>query len=236
MTMDETIAAATELLAVLQLADSFFPSGRFTLSHGLESFGQAGLLPSAATLQPLVVDYLTEAVAPSEGVAVAEANRAAARGDFERLVDIDQLLFALKLPAEASASSTRTGRQLLVTAVRIGVHPILSAYDMAVKEGLAPGCHAVVFGVVTAVWGLSPLQAVVVELYTYAANLLGAALRTVRLDHVQAQEIIMRVRPAIADAAAMAARTDFKDMSAFAPTIESMQMLHQHAHVRLFAS
>jgi urease accessory protein len=234
--MDETIAAASDLLAVLQLADSFFPSGRFTLSHGLESFGQAGLLPSALTLEPLVVDYLTEAVAPSEGVAVAEANRATAQGDVERLVDIDQLLFALKLPAEASASSTRTGRQLLVTAGRLGGHPVLSAYDMAVKEGLAPGCHAVVFGIVTAGWGLSPVQAVVVELYSYAANLLGAALRTVRLDHVEAQEIMLRIRPAIAEAAAAAVRIDFNEMSAFSPTIESMQMLHQQAHIRLFAS
>jgi urease accessory protein len=234
--MDDTIAAASDLLALLQLADSFFPSGRFTLSHGLESFGQAGLLPSAVTLEPLVVDYLTEAVAPSEGVAVAEANRATARGDVERLVDIDQLLFALKLPAEASASSTRTGRQLLVTAGRLGCHPVLSAYDMAVEEGLAPGCHGVVFGIVTAAWGLSPVQAVVVELYSYAANLLGAALRTVRLDHVEAQQVMLRMRPAIAEAASAAVRIDFNEMSAFSPMIERMQMLHQQAHIRLFAS
>jgi urease accessory protein len=234
--MDDSASAATELLAVLQLADSFFPSGRFTLSHGLESFGQAGLIPTVETLEPLVVDYLTEAVARSEGVAVAEANRAAARGDIEQLVDIDQLLFALKLPAEASASSTRTGRQLLVTAARLGVDPVLNAYRSAVHDGSTPGCHAVAFGVLTAAWGISPLQAVVVELYTYASNLLGAALRTIRVDHVQAQEVILRLRPTIAEAAELAARTDYREMSAFAPMIESMQMHHQHAHVRLFAS
>ena len=37
------------LLASLQLADSAFPSGRYTLSHGLESFAQSGALPSPRT-------------------------------------------------------------------------------------------------------------------------------------------------------------------------------------------
>jgi urease accessory protein len=65
---------AETLLAVLQLSDSAFPSGRYTLSHGLEAFAQAGLLDvpcSAATLEELLADCVRLGVAPSDGVARA---------------------------------------------------------------------------------------------------------------------------------------------------------------------
>ena len=48
------------LLAMLQLADSGFPSGRYTLSHGLESFAQSGALPSPPA--PALTELLSNAV------------------------------------------------------------------------------------------------------------------------------------------------------------------------------
>ena len=42
------------LLAVLQLSDSGFPSGRYTLSHGLEAFAQSGLIETPSRPDTLV--------------------------------------------------------------------------------------------------------------------------------------------------------------------------------------
>ena len=41
-------------LAFLQLADSFFPSGSYTLSHGLESLVQANAISHAEQLETFV--------------------------------------------------------------------------------------------------------------------------------------------------------------------------------------
>ena len=66
------------LLALLQLTDSGFPSGRYTLSHGLETFAQEGLLgtPSAPDALRALRDFIRFGVASSDGVALACAHRA----------------------------------------------------------------------------------------------------------------------------------------------------------------
>jgi urease accessory protein len=81
------------LLAVLQLADSGFPSGRYTLSHGLESFAQSGALPSppAPALTELLSNAVRFGVAPSDGVALACAHRAVRR---DGAVELDTILRA----------------------------------------------------------------------------------------------------------------------------------------------
>ena len=109
-------------LSVLQLSDSAFPSGRYTLSHGLETFAQEGLLerpcPPAALAQ-LLGDCIRFGVAPSDGVALACAHRAVAPDgdiDLELVTRADERLSAVKLAREVREASTRTGRALLVTA------------------------------------------------------------------------------------------------------------------------
>jgi len=225
-----------ELLGALQLGDSFFPSGRYTLSHGLESFIEHSNDIDIDKLQSLLIDYLRHSIGSSEAVAVATANRAARSGDIYTLIEVDQLLFALKLPSEASAGSTRSGKQVLSTIVKIVDEEIVVSYNSAVQEGKAPGSHAVVTGIASAVWGLQPEHAVAMELHAYITGLLGAALRLMRMDHVDAQTIIHSLSNVILETAANAVQLDYRDMSAFAPKIEIMQMQHEQSHLRLFAS
>lgn len=229
-------SGALRLLSALQLGDSFFPSGRYTLSHGLESFVELGLVSTSEELEALVADYVTEAVGRSDAVAVAAANRAAAGGDVDLIVEVDSLLWVMKLPAESSASSTRTGLTLLRAGGHLAPGGVVERYADEVREGRSPGNHATVFGTVAAACGLDAHEAVLVELHACATGLLGAALRTMRLDHVEAQGILRRLGPLMAATAENAVTTDFQDMSAFSPMIEIMQMTHERSHLRLFAS
>ena len=230
---EQTVAA---LLSALQLGDSFFPSGRYTLSHGLESFAQSGWLVDAPDVEAVLTDYLTHAVARSEAVAVAAANGAAACGDMVTVLAVDELLFAMKLPTEASVSSTRTGHQLLITGCRLSDDPVLAAYQREVAGSTAPGNHAVALGVLSAAWGIGPAEAAAMEIHAYVTGLLGAALRLVRIDHAQTQSILHSLQPVAASAAVTAAQTGYRQMSSFAPVIEIMQMRHENSYLRLFAS
>src|SRR5262245_23246245 len=110
------------LLPLLQLADSAFPSGRYTLSHGLEAYVESGSLPSplAPSLISLLGDALRFTVAPSDGVALACAHRGVRPdGTLEcaAVVRADERLLAVRLPREGREASMRTGRALLRAAV-----------------------------------------------------------------------------------------------------------------------
>src|SRR6266508_4222702 len=95
-----------ELLAALQLADSFFPSGMYTQSHGLESFVAAGAT-GAARLEPLLHSYILHAAAPGDALAARWAARAAAARDLDLVAAVDARLEATKLSAEGRVASRR---------------------------------------------------------------------------------------------------------------------------------
>lgn len=125
------------LLVSLQLTDSAFPSGFYTLSHSLEGFAQAGAV-DAESLPALLADLLLHGVGPADATALALAHRATAAGDPETVVRIDEHLFATKLGREMRQAATRTGRQLLDLGHEVFGRPEIGDYYERVVRREAP--------------------------------------------------------------------------------------------------
>lgn len=228
--------SAASLLTALQLGDAFFPSGRYTLSHGIERFAELGRLKTAAQLEALLSDYVTAVIGPSEATAAAETTRAFLAGDLQKILEIDEHLWAMKLAWEGALNSQRTGRSLVKLTANLTDNELAARYGEVVLAEKTPANFAVSFGVLAGALGLGPEEAALVELYSFVANVLGAALRLIRMDHTQAQQIYMHLRPILVEAAEEAATQSYLDMWSFAPTIEVMQMQHERSHLRMFAS
>jgi urease accessory protein len=229
------------LLAVLQLSDSGFPSGRYTLSHGLEAFAQERLLETPCpphALAALLGDCIRFGVGPSDGIALACARRAVADDgcvDVERVVRIDRRLHAVKLARESREASTRTGRALLAVAPAVaGVR--MEGYVDLVEIGHTPGNHAVVLGLLGGLLGIPAFDAVAGELSAFATGWVVAAVRLGLTDHLTAQLVLRRVRPAVVEAAEQALVRDVDDIAACTPLPDVMSMRHEHAELRLFSS
>src|SRR5262249_45873763 len=146
--MDET-----SLIAAFQLADSFFPSGMVTFSHGLETFSSL-CPPSGMAIDQLLRDYLTGKIAPCELVAYAHAYRAAEDGDLPRLQAIDQLLTASLLPQEVRQGSARSGRAFVTT-----LHPLMDVtlfkqFVQAIDTGQSDGNASVCLGLLCFLWNI----------------------------------------------------------------------------------
>jgi len=223
------------LLNALQLSDTFFPTGRYTLSHGLEAFVQAGLV-SKTGVEALVRDYLENVLGPADGVALSHAHRATEGRDLGRLIEIDRRLFAMKLIREARESSRRVGKRMLTTALKLSPDSLLKDYWGAVHAGACPGNSAAALGAVAATLGIARRQAMLIELYTFATSILGAAMRLVRLDHEEAQLILAQLQPLMIRVVQENIDKGLQEMRAFAPLIDIMGAVHERARVRLFIS
>jgi urease accessory protein len=226
------------LLSLLQLSDSAFPSGRYTLSYGLEALVQSGYVtvPSASsTLIALLGDSVRLGAAPSDGLAFACAHRGAGV-DLELIAQADARLTAVKLPREAREASTRTGRAVLATASAAIGGSALHEYAERVRAGRSPGNHAVVVGVLSAQLGVPRAEAVAGELYAFASGWAAAAVRLGLVDHRRAQALLHRTRGVIADAAVEVVDGDVSRISSCAPLLDVMAMRHEQAELRLFAS
>ena len=229
------------LLSLLQLSDSAFPSGRYTLSYGLEALAQSGHVTvpdERSTLIRLLGDSIRFGAAPSDGLALACAHRAVGEAgtDLELLTRVDARLTAVKLPREVREASTRTGRALLATATAaIGGHA-LHDYAERVRHDGSPGNHAVVVGLLSASLEVPCLEAVVGELYAFSSSWVGAAVRLGLVDHRGAQALLHQARPVIVAAALDVADRDASQISSCTPFLDVMAMRHEQAELRLFAT
>ncbi|MFI0423588.1 urease accessory protein UreF [Spongiactinospora sp. 9N601] len=221
------------LLAALQLTDSAFPSGRYTLSHGLEGYLQEG----GTDVPGLLADMLVNAAGPGDAAALALAHRAAVAGDWDAVAEADAGLHAIKLNREVRAAAVRTGRQVLRTAVLVFGTPSLARLAALVESGAAPGNQAVVAGVAHAGLGVPVADAVTCELFGYAAGWAGAAVRLGALDFRRAQAVLAGAAPAIRRAAdlALAARGP-ADLHAATPLADTVSARHERAPARLFTT
>jgi urease accessory protein len=221
------------LLAQLQLADSAFPSGRYTLSHGLEAYAQAGPVDVGALLE----DVLLHSAGPGDAAALALVHRAVAADDWDAVVRVDRRLHAIRLNREIRTAATRTGRQVLRTATLVFATPGLVRLTALVEAGTTPGNHAVVLGAAYAGLGVSEREAVTGDLYAFAAGWVGAAVRLGRLDFRQAQIVLHgaagTIERAVADA--LLARGPH-DLHAATPVADTMSAAHERAGARLFTT
>src|SRR5439155_19124892 len=117
------------LLATLQLADSTFPSGAYTLSGGLETLLDEGLVDGPNGLAGCIRSVLLGRAARGDLAALIAAHRAASENppDVRSILAIDRRLEATKLAAEERTGARRVGRRIAIEGDRLISSPAVAA-------------------------------------------------------------------------------------------------------------
>ena len=224
------------LVSLLRFADGLFPTGGYAHSLGLETYVQRGEIADAAGAEGYLRAYLEASAGPCDAVAVVGALKAARCEDFAALLDFDRALDAMKPALELREASRQMGRQTArIAAATIHV-PLVERFSRAAAEEIAPGNHAIVFGLIGGVCGWTPASAAAAYLYASAAQLVGAALRLIPLGQLEGQRILARAEAQITRLARDAAERTFDEIWSFAPGIEIAAMRHAGLDARLFRS
>ena len=223
-------------LSLLQFADGLFPAGAYAHSFGLEYLIQSGEISGATGVEDFLCAYLENSVAPTDAVAVLCAWRAAKAGDLASCLALDERLDAMKTASELRDASRQMGRQALRVANNLADHAPLIDFSAAVKEGVTPGHHPVIFGMIGGMMAWPPKEMVGAYLYSTSAALVGAALRLMPLGQLAGQRILWNVRPLIANLAEEIQDKTESDMWSFAPALEIASMRHAMLDARLFRS
>jgi urease accessory protein len=218
---------------VLQFGDSMFPIGAFSFSCGLESAIQEGVVADLATLRAFGCTAV-EPAARGDAFALIAAHRAAAAGDIDALIRIDSQVYARKLSDEIRTMSVRMGKKFTEMGVQVIGAPLLCTWRERIEASVTPGCYPVALAVNFAALGLPAREAFVVHQYGLAAAILSAALRLMRISHVETQKILFELNGRAQAGYASAAVARLSDMSGYAPLTEILAAVHARAHVRLF--
>lgn len=179
------------LLKGLRFVDSFFPSGGYAFSSGLEAAVQGGAVQNAEELSRYVVESLTTGMGEREAVAVGLAHEAFVSGSLEIAIKADRELEAMKLGLESRTASRQMGRQVIrLAADQLTRQPLIEDYLAAVEAERTPGHLAVSLGLTLAAAGWSKANTIAAFLYQTATGFVAAAMKLMPLGQREGQRLL----------------------------------------------
>lgn len=220
------------LLGALQFADSFFPSGSIAFSWGLETLRADGDMVSAEQVGQFLEGQLVHRWATFDAPVLVAAMRA--DGKLDRLSDLDDLVEAMTLATELREGSRRVGASLLKVHAGLGT-PGAAEYRDAIAQRKARGHLSVVQGKLWKATGLSEEACRAVSAHTLCTGIVGAALRLGMIGHLDAQKILLKVRPVLVELLQLPAG-EAEDVYAYTPHAEIAAMRHEVQDSRLFSN
>ena len=220
---------------LMQLSDSFFPSGMFSMSSGLEPL----ILDKKITDWTQVLNFITEQIEfqiyPCDCTVLSIAFSGAKNNDIKTVIDIDKKYHSIKLPKEARISSVRSGKQVLNCIIHmIEKNDFLNEFNKTIKSNETPGTYPVILAI-SAYYLKIPLGSITrMMLYSFCSSIVSAAIRLGIIQHLDAQKILTLLSEPINNFVSLNNVNDLHDIWQFTPLTEIYQMNHEKNETRMF--
>ena len=141
---------------------------------------------------------------------------------------------ARKVSEEARTMTTRMGRKFVELSATLIDSKLLLKWRDRIEAGATPGSYPVALAIAFSSQGLPVRSAFAVHQYGVASTILSAALRLIKVSHVDTQKILYDVNKLSEKAFSEVAHARLSDMAGFSPVLDILTSVHTKAHVRLF--
>jgi len=221
-------------LGMMQMSDSFFPTGLYANSNGLESIFQNNRKITHLEVGRIIETQLRQQIGPTDLIIMENALKFANAGEFDRVLELDMKANSIKNIKEIRESSKRSGIQLARCVKEFIKDEMLEQYLECHQKGAISGAYPVSFGLCANALGIDPQKAGLMFLYGFAVSVVGAASRMGITQHYQAQKIIHELKPLIIQIVGESLNKSTKEIWQFAPHLEILQMHHERADSKMF--
>lgn len=218
----------------LLLAGGTFPTGGFSQSYGLETYVFDGRIDSCEAFRQFLKVYIQRVLARCEGPYFCAAYDCSARGNLERLSELNTELTAMRLSSESRAASHRTGKSFLrVVSSICEDETLVEVYKKHSKAGIN---YPIAFGLTAEILNMEKKPALEAFFYSEANNLAQAALKLIPLGNAQAQEVLLHALRDIDAAVEQTLVLDLEEADNFCPGLDIASIRHETLPVRLYMS
>ncbi len=221
---------------MLQVGDSFYPTGSYAHSFGLEGLVHTGVIHDRTTMREFLLRSMLPALQHTELPLAAHAWRALGGPDWENIGELCLLSSALKTAREIRLASENIGRQRAELAANLHAAPLAQEFVRRAAEHAWPHAAAVSAALEGRVLN-APLPAVLAGLlYGNLAASLSAAMKLLRLGQNSAQALLSEALASAPAVIAAAESTPLEEIGWFNPWLDIASARHEGANARMFIS
>jgi urease accessory protein len=222
--------------ALLQLNDTFYPTGAYAHSFGLEGLIDADVVRDRDTLRRYLVHSVLPSLARVELPLVAQAYAGFTAADWERLERLSELSAALKSAKEARLAANNIGRQRAELCASLRQHPMAIEYARRAREGEWPYAPSISAALEACVIGAPMTAAMASVYYGTFAGLIAAAMKLLRLGQNGAQTVLTEMMSHSEEIIALAIHMPEEQIGWYNPWLDIAAARHETAAARLFIS
>jgi urease accessory protein len=223
---------------LMQLADSFFPSGTFGMSGGLESFVQNGKIKNEKDVVIFLEQQLALRVIPCDCIILSSIIDAAKNDDIVLAMFIDNAFYSMKLIKEVRVASVRSGQQILNCVLYMSSAYRKNRFAKKFMHNLenkkTAGTYPACLGISAHCLGIQKDSAIRIMLYSYSVSITAAALRMGIIQHLSAQKILAMVANDMDINIKSIGEKSINDIWQLTPAVDVLHMLHEHEDIKMF--
>jgi urease accessory protein len=222
-------------VSMLQLGDSFFPTGMYTTSSGLETLFYDKRIKTKQEIIEFITVCLQNQIGPADCAALSNAYDFAKEENISKIIEIDHILFSMKLIKEIREASIRSGRQFLNCLLSfVPDNTLISLYYNSIKNKAANGIYPVALALASNSLNIKKERACLILLYGFTVSITGAALRLGMIQHIEGQQIIHELKPIMTTVLNNNIKRHFSHLWQFSPSIDLVQMKHERMDSKMF--
>ena len=223
---------------LMQLADSFFPSGMFGMSNGLESLAKHQRIKNDKDVASYIEQQIEFQLMPCDCMIFLAAINAIENKNIDELVEIDNRFYSMRLVKEVRNASTRSGSQILNCIIQMASDKkeniTAKQFQKKIISNKTPGTHPVCYAMAANLFGIPPESGIRMILYSFSQNIVAAAIRLGIVDHVSGQKILTLLSVKINDISKNIKNKSLDDIWQLTPITDIFQMIHEHDSSRMF--
>jgi urease accessory protein len=223
-------------LHLLHLCDPTLPIGGFSHSSGLETYTQKEIVNSPETMKVFLNQILSNSILHNEAAFVSLVYEACSGQNWDRILELDTLCNASKLPKEIRNASQKLGTRLM----KIFNPKIQSAITFQIQEAIKNkemyGHYCILFGIYAHELKIPKKEALEGFFYNTAIGYITNAVKLIPLSQDSGQTLLFEILPLLEQLTkkAMVPSEALLGKSSVGFDIRSMQ--HENLYSRLYMS
>jgi urease accessory protein len=183
-----------------------------------------------------VIQMISRNLHYTDAALVSLSYDAAADNNIERIICLDELCTAVKLPMEMRQASNKLGLRLIKIFQSLSNSTIAEEYSKAVKLQQATGHHCIAFGIYAQAMQVPKKDALTGYYYNAAAGFVTNSVKLVPLSQQHGQELLFSLQGLISELAEANMQPDEGSVGLCCTGFDIRSMQHERLYSRLYMS